>query len=49
MSERKRERGNEEKICDGAGEMAQRFRALAVLPEVMSSIPSNDRVAHNHL
>jgi hypothetical protein len=29
-----------------AGEMAQRLRALAALPEVMSSIPSNHVVAH---
>jgi hypothetical protein len=28
--------------------MAQRLRALAALPEVLSSIPSN-MVAHNHL
>ena len=33
----------------GAGEMAQRLRALAALPEVLSSIPSNHIVAHNHL
>jgi hypothetical protein len=33
----------------GAEEMAQRFRALAALPEVLSSIPSNQMVAHNHL
>jgi hypothetical protein len=33
----------------GAGEMAQQLRALAVLPEVLSSIPSNHMVAHNHL
>jgi hypothetical protein len=33
----------------GAGEMAQRLRALAVLPEVLSLIPSNHMVAHNHL
>ena len=32
----------------GAGEMAQRLRALTVLPKVMSSIPSNHMVAHNH-
>jgi hypothetical protein len=32
----------------GAGEMAQRVRALAALPEVLSSIPSNNMVvAHN--
>ena len=32
-----------------AGEMAQQLRALTVLPEVLSSIPSNHRVAHSHL
>jgi hypothetical protein len=31
-----------------AGEMVQRFGALAVLPEVLSSIPSNHMEAHNH-
>jgi hypothetical protein len=29
--------------------MAQHLRALAALPEVLSSIPSNHVVAHNHL
>jgi hypothetical protein len=29
----------------GAGEMAQRLRALPALPEVLSSIPSNHMVA----
>jgi hypothetical protein len=29
--------------------MAQRLRALAALLEVLSSIPSNHMVAHNHL
>jgi hypothetical protein len=29
--------------------MAQWFRAPAALPEVLSSIPSNHMVAHNHL
>jgi hypothetical protein len=34
----------------GAGEMAQRLRVVkAMLPEVLSSIPSNTMVAHNHL
>jgi len=33
----------------GAGEMAQRLRVLAVLPEVLSSNPSNHMMAHNHL
>jgi hypothetical protein len=31
-----------------AGEMAQQLRALTALPEVLSSIPSNHMVAHNH-
>jgi hypothetical protein len=30
-----------------AGEMAQRLRALAALPEVLSSIPSMHIAAHN--
>jgi hypothetical protein len=33
----------------GAGEMAQQLRALTALPEVLSSIPNNHMVAHNHL
>jgi hypothetical protein len=33
----------------GAGEMAQRLRALTALPEGLSSVPSNHMVAHNHL
>ena len=32
----------------GAGKMAQRIRALAALPEVLSSIPSIYIVVHNH-
>jgi hypothetical protein len=32
-----------------AGEMAQGLRSLTPLPEVLSSIPSNHIVAHNHL
>ena len=32
-----------------AREMAQRFRVLTALPEVLSSIPSNDMVVYNHL
>jgi hypothetical protein len=32
-----------------AGETAQRLKALTALPEVLSSIPSNHMVAHNHL
>jgi hypothetical protein len=33
----------------GAGEMAQWLRTLTVLPEVLSSIPSNHMVVHNQL
>jgi hypothetical protein len=33
----------------GAGEVAQWLRALTPLPKVLSSIPSNHMVAHNHL
>jgi hypothetical protein len=32
----------------GAEEMVQWLRALTALPEVLSSIPSNHMVAHNH-
>jgi hypothetical protein len=32
-----------------AGEMAQHLRALTVLPDILSSIPSSHIVAHNHL
>jgi hypothetical protein len=32
-----------------AGEMARQLKALTALPEVLSSIPSNHMVAHNHL
>ena len=32
-----------------AREMAQWLRALTVLPEVLSAIPSNHMVAHNYL
>jgi hypothetical protein len=38
-----------ENANNGAGEMAQRLRALITLPKVLSSIPSNHMVAHNHL
>ena len=33
----------------GAGEMAQRLRELAALPEVLSSIPNNHMVTLNYL
>jgi hypothetical protein len=32
----------------GPGEMAQWLGTLTVLPEVLSSIPSNHTVAHKH-
>jgi hypothetical protein len=32
-----------------AGVIAQRLRALAVLIEILSSIPSNHMMAHNYL
>ena len=32
----------------GAEEIAQRLRVPTALPEVLSSIPSNHMVAHNH-
>jgi hypothetical protein len=37
------------KPASGAGEMAQWLRALTTLPEVLSSIPRNHIVVHNHL
>jgi hypothetical protein len=37
------------KMIFQAGEMAQLLRALTAFPEVLSSIPSNHMVAHNHL
>ena len=33
----------------GTGEMAQRLRALVALPVVLSSVPHNHMVVHNHL
>jgi hypothetical protein len=42
-------KGFGKKVIKGAVEMAQQFRALTALPEVLSSIPSNHMVAHNHL
>jgi hypothetical protein len=40
---------NVEIVVLRAGEMAQRLRELTALPQVLSSIPSNHMVAHNHL
>jgi hypothetical protein len=37
------------KLVVGAREVAQWLRTLTVLPEVLSSNPSNHMVAHNHL
>ena len=37
------------KSTSGAGEMAQRLKAMTALLEVLSSIPSNHMVAYNHL
>lgn len=37
------------RLSVGAGGMAHWFRALSALPEVLSSIPRNHMVAHNHL
>ena len=33
----------------GAGKLVQWLRAPTALPEVLSSIPNNHMVAHNHL
>jgi hypothetical protein len=40
---------NDLKNEERAGEMAQRLRALTAVPEVLSSISNNHKVAHNHL
>ena len=45
----KKQKERKEITLLGAGEMAQWLRALTALPEVLSSIPSNHMVAHNHL
>jgi hypothetical protein len=37
------------RVALGAGEMAQRLKALATLLEILSSIPSNHMTADNHL
>jgi len=49
-SEKKNQKKKKKKkVLSGAGEMAQRVRALTALPEVLSSNPSNHMVAHSHL
>jgi hypothetical protein len=37
------------KLVEGYWGMAQQLRALAALPEALSSIPSNHMVSHDHL
>jgi hypothetical protein len=49
LSQKKKEKEKEKIIQQGAGEIAKGLRARTVLPEVLSSIPSNHVVAHNHL
>lgn len=39
----------QQEISYRAGEMAQWLIVLTALPEVLSSIPSNHMMAHNHL
>jgi len=46
---KKKKKKGKKKRKNWAGEMAQRLRALTVVPEVLSSIPSNHMAAHNHL
>jgi hypothetical protein len=48
QQDKRKKRGIKE-LEPRAGEMAQRLRALTALPEVLSLIPSNHMVAHNHL
>jgi hypothetical protein len=36
-------------VTSRVGEMAQWLRAVTDLPEILSSIPSNHMLAHNHL
>ena len=49
IGDRKQSNFHTIRIYSGAGEMAQRLRALTVRPEVLSSNPSNHMVAYNHL
>jgi hypothetical protein len=44
-----KQKDNNKNKSSGTREMAQWLRALTALPEVLSSIPSNHTVAHNHL
>jgi hypothetical protein len=45
----KKEKGKKNVVTGGAAEIGQWLRVLTSLPEVLSSIPSNHMVAHNHL
>jgi hypothetical protein len=49
MWELETELGSFVRMLSGAREMAQGLRALTALPEVLSSIPQQQTVAHNHL
>jgi hypothetical protein len=46
---KRKEKERNKQTMEVSGEMAQWLRALTALPEVLSSIPSNHMVAHNHL
>jgi hypothetical protein len=48
-SHKRKQTNNNLIMSSWAEEMAKQLRALTALPEVLSSIPSNDTVAHNHL
>jgi hypothetical protein len=50
LNPRNTSKGNEVSVLKRwAAEMAQQLRVLTALPEVLSSVPSNYVVAHNHL
>jgi hypothetical protein len=46
---KKTKQNKTKKHLSGAGVMAQWLNAMTALPEVLSAIPSNHMVAHNHL
>jgi hypothetical protein len=41
--------GRVKRRWEQGGEMAQQLRTLTAFPDVLSSIPSDHMVAHNHL
>jgi hypothetical protein len=49
VSKTQKKRKKERKKTEEARDWAQMLRSLASLPEVLSSVPSNHMVAHNHL